>query len=572
VKKLITLISVIIGILIVAGFVFLWLWLQGRDSQKTDIQVEIPNQVTPGIPFDAKIIIKNNSTANLTSPTIALSLDGGVAFYGDDKDNRLHNESLETIEANSAIEKDIRLISYGDSNTVAKLKTTVEYQFGSIKSGIKKDIATDIAIGPAPLLLDALIPEKILSGENLELTLGYKNTGLFNFDNLRLTVIYPPSFSLQQSTLKPDVDNNVWLLGGLNQGSQNEIKLQGIMEGPDNATFDFKFIIEAEYNGHYYPVTQTSKTIVINASLINITLTANDQQTPTAQAGDTLRYNITITNNSGVALQGVTVRAQLVGEMFDFSTISSEAFYSAINKTLTWDRTLDSQLTSLEAAESRQFQFSIGLVHDYPIKRLNDKNFVTSLRVTVSSPTVPYYLKADKTVSQAQLDTKIKGRAGIQSLGYFRDTSAGIINTGPFPPQSEVPTQYTIHWRLSTFATDFEAITMAAQLEPWVKFIKSVNAPGDSTIDFDDNTRTVTWQINKVIANTGVVTQPLEAIFQIEATPSALYKNRYLPLVRIIQMNAKDSFTGEPSTGSNPAIDTSLPGDPTVQPGDGVVR
>ena len=69
----------------------------------------------------------------------------------------------------------------------------------------------------------------------------------------------------------------------------------------------------------------------------------------------------------------------------------------------------------------------------------------------------------------------------------------------------------------------------------------------------------------------GAHNAPLEAIFQIEATPSSTDVGKYMELIKDTFLKAIDDFTAIELGDSDNAINTQLPDDTTVTPSQGVV-
>ena len=63
-----------------------------------------------------------------------------------------------------------------------------------------------------------------------------------------------------------------------------------------------------------------------------------------------------------------------------------------------------------------------------------------------------------QTVGLADLETKVAGLVKIESKAYFRDADSGIANSGPWPPKANQATQYTVHWRITNYATDISRV------------------------------------------------------------------------------------------------------------------
>ena len=89
---------------------------------------------------------------------------------------------------------------------------------------------------------------------------------------------------------------------------------------------------------------------------------------------------------------------------------------------------------------------------------------------------------------------------------------------------------------------------------------------------YNSQTNEVIWSLEKVLATQGVIGDPLEAIFQITATPSAEIIGQYLPLIEETTLTGVDDFTGVQVGVVAPAITTALPDDTTVSVNGVVVR
>jgi len=178
-------------------------------------------------------------------------------------------------------------------------------------------------------------------------------------------------------------------------------------------------------------------------------------------------------NNSGIALADVVVTASLAGELFDMQTLSTKGRINSITNSIEWNASNAPQLKLIDVGASGDLYFQINLVKNFPITRLSDKNFVVRVQSHLDSPSVPFYLQATKTVSDASLDTKVGGAVFIDAQAFYRDASSGIANQGPFPPRTNTPTEYTIHWVITNYSTDIKNIKVTTALEPGVQWTGS---------------------------------------------------------------------------------------------------
>jgi hypothetical protein len=195
---------------------------------------------------------------------------------------------------------------------------------------------------------------------------------------------------------------------------------------------------------------------------------------------------------------------------------------------------------------------------------VSDKNFTLTIAAEISSPTVPEGTSADRTVSVANASNKVMGKTDIIAEALWRDAKAGILNTGPYPPKVNQPTQYTIHWKVVNYATDVSDIQVSAYLQAGVRFTGTVKSNIGTSPVYDQNSGLITWNIPSLPATKGVISPPAEAIFQVEATPSSNQVNRDMPLMSETNLEAKDMFTGLQIQSKAPGVDTRIPTDTTV--------
>jgi len=261
-----------------------------------------------------------------------------------------------------------------------------------------------------------------------------------------------------------------------------------------------------------------------------------------------------------------------MGDMFDFRTLDSkEAKFNLFNRTITWDSNTFKDLVLLNAGEERSVNFSIKLRETYPIKKLNDKNFILKVEANIESPTVPYLVSADKTVNYVTLETKVGGKVEVDARGFFRDAVTGILNKGPWPPKVGQSTQYTVHWFLTNFSSDVRDIEVRAAVEDGVVFTGIIRSNTTPPPEINQESGEIIWKIDRLVATTGITGEKPEAIFQIEANPTLDKKGNYMPLLSVTQVKAFDEFGETEIFNSDEAITTQLSHDSTVVEGQGKV-
>lgn len=568
--KIILIFSIVaaIGLGIILFFAY-----QGGLAKGLKIEMDAPEKVPIGIPFDFKVNLSNEASAVLEEVRLSVSLPDGLAFVGSPQSKNVDFRDLKTLGSRSLIQQNFKLIALNGENTFKEITASVSYLSGSLSSRFQKEESANLAIGGYGIALDIATPQKVFSGENFDAEISYKNASGEDFSDLKLKMNYPLTYTFIKSTLAPDIGKNTWLLGGLRDGSENKFKITGNIIGPEGAFFDLKATIQTSFLGQTYDISTNAATISIAESPLSLKISLNGEDFDyIVKLGDTLTYTLGYVNNTDVGLRDVIIKAQILGSMFNFEGMQTGggSFRSSDN-TIIWNASNIQQLNTIAPGQSGEVSFALRAKTDYPIRRLSDKNFTVKVSASIESPTVPNFVAANRTFSMAALENKVAGRAEIDSKAYFRDAASGILNKGPFPPRVNQSTQYTIHWPITSFSTDIKNVEVRAFLAGNVKFVGVVKSSGSSAPVYNERTQEIVWNIDRISATTGVISKPFEAIFQIEATPSSSDVGRFMELIRETNMKAIDEFTELELTDKDFSITTQLPDDPTVSGSQGMV-
>lgn len=565
------LIIVFVILVVIALSVGAFFWYQARTARGLDLQISAPAQTLLGVPFAVTINVSNSATNVLQDVQLSLTLPEGLVFLGQPQDKIVEFRNLGNLGAGSLVKEEFQVMAIADEDVVRRLEANVSFVPFAVASRFEKEATADIAMRGSGIALDLTAPPKVFSGEDFELNISYRNISDADFRNLKLRITYPPTFSFRSATIKPDFGNNEWNLGDLRSGSEMAFTINGNVLGPAESFFEFTATIESEFLGQSYTISGKSLSIQIEPSPVNLDITVNRQVDYIAGLGENLEYVLIYTNNTNIGLRDVVIRAWPIGEMFDISTLSTSGFLRAADNAVVWNAANTPGLAVVPAGSSGQVSFKIKTKSSYPIRRLSDKNFVLKIRAEIESPTVPEFVAAERTLSMTSLESKVRGAAAIDAQAFFRDAASGILNRGPFPPKVGQPTQFTIHWKITNFSTDVSNVEVRSFLGGNVRFTGVVKSNINTTPTFNERTQEVLWLIDKIPATTGIITNPVEAIFQVEATPSSGDLNNLLTLLQRTELRAVDDFTGLEIFVTDSSLLSDLPDDPTTTPQQGVV-
>jgi len=558
--------GIILILIAVSALSGLYIYIFQRSSGLA-IDLEGPEEVLSGAPFDLKVNFSNNSGAVLSDVRLTVILPEGFAFWGQGGEKNIDNKILGNAGAGSLIQESYKIIAFASAGESKKIKVAVNYAPASLGARFEKNNTKDILVRSSGIEVSLSVPEQAASGEEFPMEVAYRNIADEDFNDLELKLEYPPSFSFASASLRPDSGNNIWRLGDLRKNSEGKFTVNGVLIGSEGDEFEFKSELNRRVASNSYPVNLASaKTVIASSPLIfsiHLNSVNSDGAEYAARPGEILNYTISYLNNQEAALSDLAIRAQLAGEMFDLNSVQSDGFWRSVDNTLIWDSRNTSQLSLLAPGSAGVVNFQIRVKEAYPLKRFSDKNFVLKIAGEAAADS--------KILSKSLLETKVTGAVTIDAKAYFRDADSGFLNRGPMPPKAGQPTNFTIHWFLKSSAVDFSQVEVRGILGNNVKIVGSAKTPV-GTVVYDENSREVVWRVDRLLANQGVIGAPPEAVFQVEAMPIAESAGNYLSLIGATNVTAVDDFTGKTVSSSDLPLTTALPDDFTVGQQGGVVQ
>ncbi|MFA5386608.1 MAG: hypothetical protein WC297_03020 [Candidatus Paceibacterota bacterium] len=564
-------------VLVVVAIGFLGFYLHQFFASKDVIfNIDAPKEVQIGVPFPVKITFQNTSKSVLKDGKLLIDLPENIVVEGKDIGQKVENMDVGDFEIGASFEKEISFIALGDENTSKRVNVSLSYYPPNIKNRFNKAKAVDIAVKEPAIKLDLSTPTKVLNAEEFEINIGYENISNIDFSNVALEVKYPDNFNFKSSSVSSTQDGAVWQIGNLKKGEKNNLVIAGTISGPEQSFFSIEGTISAEIDGQKYVISQKTSNINIASSPLSLTFSVNKNSSYVASLNDGLNYSLTYKNNTDVPLKDVVLKVTLKGAMFDFSTTNTSGSFDSKNNVITWNASNISDFSSLAPGAGGTVNFSVEAKDSYPIKKSTDKNFVLRAHAEISSPTTPYYVSAEKTLGIVDFDVKVAGLTEIVSKVLFNDSSSGFTNSG-WPPRANRATKLTIHWIIKNYSTDVRNVEVKATLAGGVKWLGKVktNLPAisSSTLPvYNERTQEIVWNIDEILATKGIISKPVEAIFQVEATPNITQVGNFMPLLGVTTIKATDIFNNIDLQNSAAALTTNLTEDPYVANNSGQVQ
>lgn len=561
----------VLVIIIVSSFGFgAFYFYQYYTAKDADLSLKAPESIYLGVPFEIEANFKNNSNSKIENVKLSIILPDGISETSPENkdDKRVFENNIGSLEQGDNFTKKISLLGYKGEQSIKKFEAIVSYSPPGLgpKARLEKKKSIEITIKESGIKLDLIAPQKVLNSEDFEIDINYQNIGGTDFSDVQIELYYPTFFNFKKTTATSTNNFSIWKIDKLIKGeSAKSFSIYGNVVGSELSFFEIKGVLSINYNGRKYVINEKTANLNIASSPLFIGIILNNEPGHVTSIDKSLRYSISYKNNTDVGLSDVIIKAQLVGEMFDIKSLRTSAFFNSKDNTIMWNTANTPQLRTLNPGDSGTVDFEIKTLTDYPIKRLSDKNFTLKVKGEISSPTVPYYVAADRTIGVTSIENKISGNIKIDAKALFKDSSSGMTNNGSLPPRVNQPTNYTIHWIIANYATDVSNVKVNAFLQSGVRLTGAIKVNNTtSTPIYNERNQEIAWSINEIPATKGIIGSPVEVIFQIEAIPNITQLNEEMPLLSDTKITAIDKFTNINLSASYNNLTSILRDDPTT--------
>lgn len=556
---------VLIFLLIAIGAIF---WGRYSFSQaNVEVNIKAPEDIASGKEIVLTIEYRNNNRVNLNDAYLIINYPSGV-FSPEGKEIYQDQKNLRTISRKSAGQESFEVRFVGEKGEIKNIVATLNYRPQNINSRFENSTSNRVEINSVLISIKVEGPDNAMSGQNVSYSIEYENKTNKDISDLRIEVNYNEDLKIENFIPKPiEESNNIWELNLLRAGEKRTINLEGILGGEEGEDKILRVTIGRVENEEFlqYSRSEYSTKIAPSPLLLVINLGNIEEKDCNLNPGQRLNYKIEFKNNTDVALRELILKAHLEDSVFDFKTINLEGigFFDSRQNIITWSGGEVPLLNLLEPNESGSVTFSLDLKKPIPMSSYNDKNFQPMIRTEIGTLTVPAKFAVSELKISKELSCKVNSEIDIKSKVYYYESAPGIFNTGPLPPKVDELTTYTVHWQITNGTNDLENVRVTAILPQGISWSNYyLNKVSNSQVYYNERTKEVVWEIEKVPAGTGFVLSVYELIFQIGLRPSINQVGQSPTLINESSIEGKDMFTEIILKDFSNEVSTNIPDDP----------
>jgi len=549
----------------------------GRSAFNTEnvkVIVQVPSSISSGDETTLRVDYSNENRVALKDAYLVIDYPSNT-FSSDGKEIFQERKDLGTIAKKSQGSEEFKVRLVGDKGESKNITAKLEYQPQNISSRFENSSSSRLEINSVAVAITVDGSEKAISGQEANYLITFENKTEEDIVGLKLELVYDKDFKFESAEPAPQEEtNNVWQIDALKKGEKRSINLVGYLNGNEGESKSLKVIAGRTENDIFIQYSQVEYLTLISPSplLLSLTLKGAEEDCK-VNPGEILKYNLEFKNNADVPLRELILKAYIKNNVFNLRSIQlgDVGFFDSRENTITWSGGDIPELKLLEPNQSGSVTFSITLKKPAPMSSYKDKNLLTLVSAEIGTKTVPAKFAVPELKITKDFSCKINSTADLKTTGYYYEPSAGITNSGPIPPKVDQATTYTLHWQIVNGSNDLENVSIRSVLPQGIDWLNNYKTKvTGSQIFYNERTKELVWQIDKIPAGVGYIFPVYEIVFQVRLTPSVNQIGTVPVLINESFLEAKDSFTGITLSDSAPLVNASVPDDPRNP--DGVVR
>lgn len=568
--KTLILVFLMFGILVAAALII----AEPPDPDNVKINIRIPNSLSSGEEVTVKVDYINDNKVGLKDVYMTIDYPSGT-FSVDGKELNYEKRDLGPVAKKSQGTEEFKVRFVGEKGDSKTIIAKLSFIPQNISSRFEQSTTSRLEINSVLVSINIDGPEKSIAGQEANYLVEYENKTEENIYNLNLEFVYDKDFKFKSAEPVPQKDtNNIWKIDTLRAGEKRSINLIGNLNGKEGESKSLKVTIGRIENDQLIQYSQSEYLTLISPSpiLLSSVLEGKGEGCKT-DPGELLRYRIDFKNNTDVPLIELILKVHFEDSVFDLRNIQlgEIGFFDSRENTVTWSGADVPALKLLEPNQSGNVSFSVKIKKPVPMSNYNDKNLKAEISAEIGTKTVPNKFAVSELNISNFLSCKINSEVDLKTKVYYYEPGTGIVNSGPMPPKVDALTYFTVHWQISNGSNDLENISIKSTLPQGTSWSHNyTNKVPNSQVFYNDRTKDIIWEIEKIPAGLGRLLSAYELVFQIEIRPSTNQVGTFPVLINETMLEAKDSFTGIFLRDYTNPVNTNLPDD-SKSPG-GTVR
>lgn len=544
-------------------------------SENVFVEVSGPVSVGAGEQFSFDVSVRNGNNVPLEGVVLSVEYPNGTREVLDtSKELKRKYEDIGIIEPDQFVTNKFEAVIYGEENNQKVVKISVDYRVKGSSAAFYKDHEYPITISSAPLRMSVEVVDEVNANQEMTFTAEITSNSASVVKKLLFKADYESGFTFEGASPLPAYDKDTWFIGDLRPGEKRTIRIRGKVSGNEDEkkAFNFSIGIQDPLNDKLIstPFLTVSKSVVIKKPFISTSISFDGSPVKIYSVNSGQRVNAEIfwSNNLPTKISDLEIEAKIEGQALDRASVKvSNGFFRSLDNTVVWNKNELGDFTLVDSGENGSVNFSLSSL---PLSSLlstsltNQEIFVT---VTMRAKRLASTVEGQEVYATAKKSFRIMSNVDLSGRVVY---SAGPFkNFGPIPPKAERETSYTVFLNITDTLNNLNDVVVSATLPTYVEWLGQYSS--GEKVTYNEDTRTILWEIDSVKSRTGFNSSPKELAFQVSILPSISQVGTSPVLVKDISLSSNDSFAGKVLKDAISALTTTLSNDPVYSREEGNV-
>jgi hypothetical protein len=473
----------------------------------------------------------------------------------------------------------IKGILLGNQDEEKVFKFTLTYRPANFNYDFQKTTEVKVRINSSVLKINPEVPLQIIPGGNIDIPVTVENTGLVSLNGVRLVAEYPDAFKYSKADPKTSEKETIWDLPAIPAKGKVKVVISGIVNGDVGTTHEFKFRV-GKVGQLDFQVQAEASGIgnIVKAGMTFTTSVTNQGSGLIIGWGETLNYTFTYKNESESEMKDVSIAVEFIQKnstgqdvkILDLDGRSDMSNGILDGKILRWTKKEIPALALVKPGSGGDVLLRLPVISGPEIKTPADRNFVATTTARISVGIIQDVDGKNFETQASPLETKISTKLNVEPEGRFYSDEQIPVGSGPLPPQVGKVTTYELSWSLTNPTNEVTQVVVTSTLPDGVTWVGKQSVTAGQAVQYNPDTREVTWRVNRVPPGTGSLFAGLEAKFQVSVTPTSTDIGKLLILLNQTVVTARDEFTTTDLRIEKAIVTSDLTGDVAAQ-GKGLV-
>jgi hypothetical protein len=512
----------------------------GSDPTNIAFSIEGKKEARAGEEFFYVVNYKNSTDSGLNNIKIKITYPDNFIFI--DSSPIANGENgvwqIDSLPARSSGQIKVKGKIISPAETESVISATMAYAPANFSSEFKKEASFTTTIEDIGINFDFDYNSSALVSRENEIILKFSAKENNYLNNFRLTVDQLENMEFIQP--KNNENNEIKLI------KPGVWQIDKIAEEEQEITVKFKFKekiadnqeIKLYFEHLDHKFFEKIISYEIMQSDLNLTLIINGSRNDQGvDLGQTLNYSIAYANKGATEMKDVIIMAVLESDFLDWDSLKDGMGGKKSGNTLSWSKEEIPELEVLEKNEEGIIDFSVNLARpdeitpgkDYQVKSYAQFS-LGSTGASISAENQDN--RGNTIINKINSDLKLSEQAR-----YFNDDNIAV-GTGPLPPKVGEATSFKIYWVLTNNLHELKDLRVETTLPDYISW-GGKNRASAGTVNYDSETRKVTWQIGRL----PITVYKLDAEFNISLVPSEAQRNQIVVLLPGSEARAVDAET-----------------------------